>query len=879
MILSQRSFAGGELSPSLYSRVDTVKYATGARALKNMQVMKSGGAENRPGSLFIGEVADSTKRTRLIPFIFNSDQTYILEFSHERIRFIRLGEYVMDSNVRTVDTFSEASPALVVLDDNNADWLEGDHVVFTSLVTNARINNRPMKMLDPTLNSFDLHYLNEDPYPSLGVESVGSVSRVYSIESPYTEDELEDIYFAQQGDVLVLAHPDHPLQQLSRLDHDDWSIDAYDIGPSIDPPLNAAADGGSGFAWVITAVAEETFEESTPSNVATSSTDPASSPRTLNWDAVVGAREYNVYKFKNGIYGYIGTAVGTTFIDNGIPADVTDTPPIVRDPFASTDNYPAVVSYIQQRLMLGFTNNNPEGIWGSKSGLFHNFSVRSPLQADDAITFSMVGRQVNAVRHILELEHPVILTQGGEHIIGGDEAGILRPGEINPKQFGYSGASKLIPIVIGGNAIFVQSLGGVVRDIAARIQSDGYNGNDLTTFSTHLFKNKTLVDWAYQQTPDSIIWAVRDDGTLLGLTYVPEQQIFAWHRHNFASLGSFGAVTNSEAGIVESVAVIPENGRHAVYLVIQRENGAVNPFGEGPNRGVKRYVERLSNRSFSDIKLDAIFLDSVLSYDGRNADDEHTMSIPAGNWDVGDEFTLTSSDPFFASTDVGNHIHFTDEDTEEIYRLKIKSFSSSTQVVVELLNKRISVVGPPNSSAIWSRAVDELTGLWHLSQTSVSVMADGFVVANPINSQYPLKQVSSDGVLSLDEPYSVIHVGLPYVADLETLDIDTPDGETIVDKKKVITSLSVRLDETRGGWYGRRPDDDDDNPASLSDLVEIKVRDDESYDDPVELKSDVADVNIQGEWNSNGRILIRQVDPLPIRVLSVHPAGMIPFRG
>lgn len=875
MIVSQRSFAGGELSPSLYSRVDTVKYATGARALKNMQVMKSGGAENRPGSLFIGEVADSTKRTRLIPFIFNSDQTYIIELSHERIRFIRLGEYVMDSNVRTVDTFSEASPALVVLDDNNDEWLEGDHVVFTGMVTNSRINNRPLKMLDPTSNSFELHYLNEDPYPSLGVESVGSVSRVYSIESPYTEDELADVYYAQQGDVLVLAHPDHPLQKLSRMDHDDWSIGEYDIGPTITPPLNPAVDdAGSGFAWVVTAVAEETFEESTPSDVVQSSVDPSSSARTVSWDAVSGAREYNIYKYKNGIYGYIGTAVGTSFVDNGIPPDVTDTPPIVRDPFASTNNYPAVVSYIQQRLMLGFTNNNPEGVWGSKSGLFQNFSVRSPLQADDAITFSMVGRQVNAVRHILELEHPVILTQGGEHIIGGDEAGILRPGEINPKQFGYSGANKLIPIVIGGNAIFVQSLGGVVRDISARINVDGYNGNDLTTFSTHLFKNKTLIDWAYQQTPDSIIWAVRDDGTLLGLTYVPEQQIFAWHRHNFASLGTFSQATNSEAGVVESVAVVPENGRHAVYLVIQRENGSVNPFGEGPTRGVKRYVERLSNRLFTDIAVDAIFSDSVLSYDGRNSDPDHTMSIPVGTWDVGSSFTLTSSTSFFSASDVGNHIHFTRNGVT--YRLEITAYTSATQVTVSPINVRV-IASTSFTTTEWARAVDELRGLWHLSQTSVSVMADGFVVANPINSNYPTMQVSDDGVLELDQPYAVIHVGLPYVADLETLDIDTADGETIVDKKNLVTGLAVRLDETRGGWYGRAPEDG--NPASLEDLVEIKVRDDEMYDDPIEVKSDVCDVNIQSEWNSNGRILIRQVDPLPIRVLSVHPAGMIPFRG
>ena len=68
----QRSFSGGEISPSLYARVDTSKYATGVRTLRNMTVMRHGCAQNRAGFKFIKEVNDSSKAVRLIEFIFNN---------------------------------------------------------------------------------------------------------------------------------------------------------------------------------------------------------------------------------------------------------------------------------------------------------------------------------------------------------------------------------------------------------------------------------------------------------------------------------------------------------------------------------------------------------------------------------------------------------------------------------------------------------------------------------------------------------------------------------------------------------------------------------------------------------------------------------------
>lgn len=862
MVLTQRSLAGGELAPALHSRVDTVKYATGVRTMRNFQVMKSGGAENRPGTIFVGNYYDADETVRLIPYIINNQVAYTLEFTDEKVRVIVNGEYVTFAAPFTVTAFSNASPALITTTISPYSFFDDDIVIFSGLVTNAVINGAPMKIRNSDdVTTFELYNFDGTPYTSLGAEATGTFEVIKSIESPFIESEIFDIYYSQNGEDMILTHPDHVPQLFNSTTISTQLIGLYPITDGVVPPLGAAVSGVAGTAnrWLVTSVQEDTYIESTRSSIVGSSTVASSgAPRTISWTSVAGYVEYNIYKEKNGVFGYIGTAVGSSFIDNGIEPDVTSTAPVERNPFSATGDYPAIVGSFQQRLAFGNTDNNPEGVWLSKSGSPGNFNIHSPFQADDPVTFTMLGRQVNSIRHFLDLEKPVVLTQGGEHFLGGDEAGILRPDAVNPTQFGYSGASKLIPIAIGNNFLFVQALGSIIRDVGFKMQQDGFNTNDLTVFATHLFKNKTIVDWAYQQVPNSIIWAVQSDGSLIALTYVPEHQIFAWHRHDFASVGTFSDLDNASNATVESVTVIPEDGNHVVYLVIKR--------------GDIKCLECFSLRNFTDITSDAIFLDSSLTYDGRNDDDTHTMSIPAGDYDVDEEFTLTSSASFFASTDVGNEIHFTDPVTEAVYRLKISAYLSATTVTVYPKNVEIEAASPIVSSA-WSRAVDSVGGLYHLNDSEVSVFADGFVLSSPLNDGYPTLTVE-DNELTLDNCYSVIHVGLPYVSDIETLNIDTAEGQSIVDKKKLVTAVNLYVDNTRGLWVGENPGDD-----SVTNLVEPKVRDEELHDDPVTPVTGTMEQNILSEWNSNGRILIRQVDPLPATILGVAPAGMFPFRG
>jgi len=828
--LIQRRFTGGEIAPAHYAGCDLVKYATGLRDMRNFFIMRSGGATNRGGTTFTCEVKDSSKTAILVPFVFNIAQTYLLEFGHQYMRVIQNGATIM-----------AGSPAA---------WSAATAYAVGDLVS-----------LGGTNYYCKAAHTNQTP-PNASYWYAMPATGEFEMPTPYLEADLESLQYVQSADVITIVHKSYAPMELARYDHNKWTLSSISFTPSNTAPVavnNGAA--GSTTVYAVTAVKSETYEESLMTTTGGTSVVPSTStPVTVTITHQAGATEYNIYKKAQagtGVFGFIGTTPvppGATpgallyFSDAGIVPDTGETPPIERNPFSS--DYPGTVAYIQQRLMLANTTLKPETIYGSRVGMFKNFTISSPGQDDDAITFTMAGRQVNEIKHLLDVGKLIVFTSSGEHGIQGGADGVLTPTQINPKQYSYNGASSLPPIVVNNTALYVQARGSTVRDLGYNYQTDGYTGNDLTVFSTHLFDGYQIVSWAYQKVPHSIVWAVRDDGTVIGLTYVREHEIIGWHRHDF------------KGGFVENVCTVPEGDEDAVYFIIRRTI----------NGQTKRYIERMNSRRFDDI-VDASFLDCSLSYDGRNTDPSSTMTISDGTtWEYDETLTLTSSAGIFVPGDVGNRIFVTGDDGA-VVRITITGYTS-VNVVQGVSDKTIpvSMRGAPNAS--WTRAVDTISGLSHLEGLDVSVFADGFVVANPHNESYTTVTVSG-GSITLDKPYGVIRVGIPITSDLQTLDIDSAQSETQANKKKLITQVSMMVENSRGIWAGSADPGDD----SLTGLTELKGRSTEGYEDPVALKTEVVQINIDGKWDSNGRVFIRQSDPLPLTVLSIVPSGSIETRG
>lgn len=826
----QRSFAGGEISPSMAGRADQVKYQTGLKTCRNFKVLKHGGVANRSGFRFINEVKNSSLDTYLMKFVFDDDQTYVIEVGNLYMRFYRDGARIVVSGV----TAYNGATAYVI--GNLASSAGVNYYCIAATTGNAPPNATYWYALTGT---------------------------IYEIPTPYATAHLKDLTAkpVQSGDVVTLVHPSYAVRELTRTGHTAWTLSLQVFAPTNATPAGLAATAGAAGATVyrykVTAVKAETYEESLPSTAAATAaaaTPTSADPNTLTWTAVSGSAEYNVYRETadgSGTYAFIGVAGSNSFSDNNISPDTSITPPISRNPFNATGDYPGAASYYQQRLVLARTDNAIEKVWTSRTGMFSNLSVSSPLQDDDSVTFSLAGKKVQEIRHMEEVGDFVILTASGEWVVLGDSDGTLRANQPpNLKQIGSNGLSETAPVVIGNSLVYVQARGSVIRDLRNEVQAGGgntYNGRDLTVFAGHLFKRKTIDRLDYAQIPDSIAYGIRSDGVLLGLTYLREHEVWGWHRHD-------------TAGQFKDVCVVPEDDEDVHYVIARRYiNGAW-----------KQYIERSESREFEDITVDAIFMDSFLTYDGRNSGATTlTLSTGAG-WTVTDTITVTAAagTPFVAG-DVGNWIVINIEDVDpdsptygEITAtatIDIVTYTSTT-VVSGTPSKTVPVAARGVATTDWSRAVDEIAGIDHLEGKDVSCFADGNVVASPNNDKYEIMTVAS-GAVTLARPASVIHIGLPYLSDFQTLDLDV-QGEQIRSRAKNITHISLLVEDTRGLFAG--PDADH--------LEELQPTPIEDYGNPWPLQTGLVEMNIASTWEGNGSFFVRQFDPLPCTILSAIPS-------
>ena len=182
-------------------------------------------------------------------------------------------------------------------------------------------------------------------------------------------------------------------------------------------------------------------------------------------------------------------------------------------------------------MVLGGTKSSPQSFYASRTGDFENFRKSRPLQDDDPIEYVLASGSIDAIQWIQSFGDLLIGTSGAEYKVTGDN-GVITPKNVSIVSQSYWGSSGgLTPLIIGNSIMHVQRHGSRVRDLFYSLEKDGYAGNDLSIMSPHLFDGHTILQWAYQQTPGSNIWCVRDDGVLLCLTYMKEHEIFGWSRH------------------------------------------------------------------------------------------------------------------------------------------------------------------------------------------------------------------------------------------------------------------------------------------------------------------------------------------------------------
>lgn len=818
-----RSFAGGEITPELYGRLDLTKYQTGLALCRNFTTLPHGPASRRPGLRYVAEVQNSNPTsppgpelnpntaTRLIPFVYSANQSVALEFGGGYIRFFVNGAAVLESPVDIT-----AIVGSTVATATSHGYTTGDDVY---------INGRAHRITVTGASTFTTADLWGNATTPSGVR----VARVYTLASPYNFAELFELRFTQDADVLTICHPDYAARELRRLGATNWTLTTVSFAPSFATPTGLSVTATVGTAgnqnpqsYVITAVAPDGITESLPSSPVSTSNNLTVSGNfnTLRWTPDAAVSRYRLYKQRGGIYGYIGQAlmiigetissityisttatlttaaahglstgdvvkvsgatpaayngtftitvtgantftytmlsnpganagtVGTyiaieAVVDDNVLADTNITPP--EDNYTlntALGKYPTAVTHYEQRRWFGGQTDEPQTIYATRNGTLSNLTSSTPSQDDDALQFRIAAQQNNAILHLVPLADLIVLTGGGEFRVYADSAPAITPTSLSVKPQGFSGASDVRPALTTNSMLYVQAQGSRIRELAYNWESSAYASIDVSIMAPHLFNGYTVLDQAYSRAPVPTLWCVRSDGALLGLTHVPEQQVYAWHWH----------VTD---GAFETVCVVPEGGEDVLYVIVRRT----------VDERTVRYIERMNARLFV-AQEDAFFVDSGLTYSGT--------------------------------------------------------------------------------------PVSSLTGLWHLEGKTVQILADGAV--------HPPRTVTA-GSITLDGPYSVIHVGLAYESDLQTLPLAF-EGAAAGGQytRKNVNGVAMRVTQSNlvkaGPSFGR--------------LTEYPARDHtDPYGSPPALKTGELRFAIGPSWNSDGSVCVRQDQPLPLTVLGI----------
>lgn len=411
-----------------------------------------------------------------------------------------------------------------------------------------------------------------------GLVTAKDSTEPYELETAYDIDEVWQMKFEQSADVVYITHPLHVPRMLKRYDHNRWEFEDMVFVPKTSTPANLKAAGsGSGrtYKYKVTAIDDKSGEESLPASVEITNGElSATNKITLTWDKVAGCGKYNVYRLYSGMYGWISTVVTdegaatVSMVDENAELDYNTTPPTKRNPFDGENKYPSACGIHEQRMAMGATLEDFELVEASRSGCYNNFTMSNPIQDNDAISVRATGKQVNTIYHFISLNDLLMTTANGVWKLMPGETGFLSGKDPNIKQQNTWPCDNIEPLIIGNMALFFSD--GHIRTLGYSLASDGYDGEDICIFATHLFDGRKVVDWGYCSSKYQV-WIIFEDGQAAVLTFIKEHQLAAFTRY----------VTD---GWIESICPVKEASGESLYAVVVRE---VNGTGQ---RSIERFV-------------------------------------------------------------------------------------------------------------------------------------------------------------------------------------------------------------------------------------------------------------------------------------------------
>ncbi len=608
----QVAMVGGEVAPALWYRSDLEKVKVALAKCRNFIPFAHGGTSFRPGTWYVGSTKNNGKAI-LIPMSFTSEPSVHIETGNGYMRFFIDGEPVIKSGVPY-----EIATQYTSNDLDNIRYVQSADVLY---IVDGHHKPQQLKryandnwLLEP-LNFKNGPFMKEnDTDDTITISSYGGSTG--KIGDTVTVNSSSNMFVPEDIGRLINIRYTMEAKQISRgrVDANSPSVIA---GPWV---IDGEFEITGTFKTVddVTIASSVEIQYSIDNGITWQVFDSFLNMHSTNRVKITGelnSEDYNDVIPKIRLYN-VGDIQPFTWIlkysrqeVNGI-LEITQylSPTQVRcrvkrkclylniptkkwslGAWGDVPGWPAVITFHQDRLTLGRTPTSPFDIWQSVTGDYHNFGISEPVEADDSVKIPIRSRSLDEIQGLISLKDLIVLTTGGEwRITGSAEGNAITPDSMYISSQGYRGSHPIEPMISGASVLFVQKFGKRVRDLAYSFESDGYDSVDLSIFATHLFDDYTIVDWCYQQEPWSVLWLVRSDGKLLGLTYMKEQEVWAWHMHDVG-------------GIVESISSAPGLTEDEVYMIVRRNI----------NGNDVRYIEKLSS------KPETMHLDcAVVAYDG-----------------------------------------------------------------------------------------------------------------------------------------------------------------------------------------------------------------------------------------------------------------------
>lgn len=779
----QNSFAAGEIAPSLLGRTDIKNYQAGASKLKNFIVLPQGAIRQRAGFQYIGSAINSASPVRLIPFRFSSSQTFVLEFGNHTMRILTRGAYVLKSGT-----------------------------------------------LEP-----------------------------YQISTPYAGEDLFDLDYSQNADIVTLTSQKYAPRELRRYGNNDWRIVDVSMVPTLPPPSTIVVQGifannlneseakdkyKLNVTYKVTSVDANGVESvgSAPASGTGNYYINGCSIR-VSWSAVKGADHYRLYRSVSGVFGYVGQTDELHIDDIGDNPRATDTPPKYSTPFSGIEgggqikaisilnggagyykgtieqedpdtsekkdvydttpwtttakitdstgsganitfdivggvitaahiisggsnytaptisvnselgtgavfsvsiadstiaNFPSASTQFDQRRVFAGSSQNPLKVWMTNAGEQDLMIYHLPVMDDDRITFTAVAADADRIKHAVALNSLILFTGSSELRVFTQNSDALTPSSIAVRAQSYIGANDVQPVTVNNQVIYAAARGGHVHGLGYDYNSAGYLSSDLSVMSVHLFDNLEIKDLTLSKAPVQVVWAASSNGKLLGMTYLPEQNIIAWHQHDVG-------------GNVESVCSVSEGMEDHVYIVVNRDG--------------LRCIERMNDLNVPSSAVNYRYLDSYLN---------------------------------------GTFVQ-------------------------------------PQTS---------VSGLSHLKGKEVAVFVDGVQQHN--------KVVNNNGAIALDTAGRNITVGLPMECDFISVPLSAGANGDTQGYIKNVGELYLRVSYSGNVKANNYPND------HLWDC-----ENDDIYMLPSDMESHLVKLSLSGEWSYQGQIQVKHTDAFPLEISAI----------